>query len=190
MSDDRLPFSITFSGRDAPGLLSRICDILTELDCQLADTRIAQLVGECVGILVVYAPADASHEAISTAFEPVRSEGIQVDVREPPDDGWVSYKTPFTKPYMVSYEGAHRPDITQALAHALSDAGCHFMDVSIDSALGDRSNAFVLVCELEAPLERVEIEAIVSRVGEDQGVELTVIPSDMDEIASGVYGIP
>ncbi len=186
---EKLPFSITLGGPDQPGLLARICGILAEHECELSDSRLSQLVGEVVGIMVVYAPPDKDWETLSAAFDELRETGLAIAVREPPDDGWVSHKTPFTKGYMVSYEGGHRPDVMGALASALSGAGCHFTDVSLDASLGDHTNAFVLVCEVEAPLERDEIQALVDGVGKKAGITLSVIPSDMDDIASGIFEI-
>ncbi len=182
MGGQRVPFSITISGPDKPGLLANMCDILTTLECHIADVRIAQLVGECIGILVIYAPPGATNKAVSDAFDPIRKDGLHVCVNDAPDDGWVSYKTPWSSPYMVSYEGADRPGIMSKVAHELSAVGCHFMDVSVDSSLGDTSNAFILVCEVEAPLDRDEIDALVSKVGKELEIELTVMPANMDDL--------
>ncbi|MFT7624223.1 MAG: glycine cleavage system regulatory protein [Myxococcota bacterium] len=185
----KLPFSITLGGPDSPGLMARICGILAEAECELSDCRLSQLVGDVIGIMVVYAPVGTTTVSLTTALKPLKDAGLTLMVREPPDEGWVSHKTPFSESYMVSYEGGHRPDVLGRLSAALSVAGCHFTDVNVDAALGDQSNAFVLVCEIIAPLSLGELRDLVDQVGAEAGVSLGVMPADMDDIASGMFPV-
>lgn len=178
----RVPFSLTFSGPDSTGLLARIGDALTGLGCELADTRIASLVGLCTGMSVLYAPEGTTRADLERAFEALVVDGLLVTVRDAPDDGWPSHRSPLTQPFMISYEGANRPGLLVTLAHMLSEAGCQFSDVSIDSTVGNRSNAYVLVCEVQAPLELAELRALTRAVGEKHGLELSVIPANLDDI--------
>lgn len=177
-----VPFSISISGPDTSGLLVRITDALEALSCHLADARIAQLVGRVSGILVVYGPEGTTQDDLSNAFAPVRAAGLRVEVLDAPDDGWPSYKTPFSQPYMISYEGADCPEMLTDLAKTLTAAGCHFSDISLDSTLGDESNVYVLVCEVEAPLELNEMQVLTDKVGKAHGRELSVMAANFDEL--------
>ncbi len=181
----RVPFSITIAGLDSNGLLSRIGRLLQELGCELADTRIARLVGLCTGMFVVYAPSGTTVGMLEQSFQVLTDEGMTITVREAPDDGWPSHRSPLTNPFIISYEGADKPGVLVSLAHTLSESGCSFADVAIDSTVGNRSNAFVLVCEVEAPFDKERLSELTTQVGREHGVELSVLPANLDDLDFG-----
>ena len=181
----RVPFSVTISGKDARGLLAKIGDILEEQGCVLEDTRISRLVGLATGILIADAPPETTLDTLTKAFDAVRALDVRVEVREAPDDGWPSRGTPFSTPYLVSYEGADKPEMLVTLARKLAAAGCTFADVSIDSTVGNNVGAYVLVCEIDAPMSLAEVQEVCQVVGREHGIELSVIPANMDDLVCG-----
>lgn len=184
VSSERVPHVVLMMGPDGPAVLSTLFDVLARADCELGDMQVSRLAGRFSGVVVFNAPAAATPGALRDGFAPLRSMGVEVAVDPLAADERPLRHRPSTTPFVVSYSGANRPGLVRELSHALDDFGCEFVSMSADVVRGREDEAHVLVCEIDAPdgTTVADIQSICDDVADTYGVNLVVLPADMDEL--------
>ena len=159
---------VTMVGRDRPGIVAALTQVLYEAGCNLAEASMARLAGTFTVMVVVEGEADAP--ALDAALRPVAERlGLRVHV-----DPAEAEPGPAPEPDVrVTVSGADRAGIVARVAGALAEAGVNILDLESAVAEGPQGPIYILHIEGQAArgLEPVrEAMAAVAREGIDVSV--------------------
>ncbi|MBY8873173.1 ACT domain-containing protein [Micromonospora sp. PLK6-60] len=164
--------AITVIGRDRPGIVADVAEVLARLGANLTDSTMTRLRGHFAMTLICVGPAAADVEA---ALAPLAAEGrLVTTVRAVTPDGAAA---PTGEPYVMSVHGADRLGIVAAMTRVLADAGGNVTDLSTRLA----GALYVVVAEVELPPGSAdELAGRLSRAAAELGVEVSLRPADPD----------
>ncbi|WP_030489977.1 glycine cleavage system protein R [Micromonospora chokoriensis] len=164
--------AITVIGRDRPGIVADVAEVLARLGANLTDSTMTRLRGHFAMTLICTGPAAAEVEA---ALASLAAEGqLVATVRAVTPDGEVP---PVGEPYVMAVHGSDRMGIVAAMTRVLVDAGGNVTDLStrLTGAL------YVVLAEVELPagVAATLIDRLHQTAAE-LGVEVTLRPADPD----------
>jgi len=134
--------AITVIGRDRPGIVADVAEVLAGLGANLTDSTMTRLRGHFAMTLVCTGP---SADEVTAALEPVASRTqLIATVRAV---GAEESTAPAGEPYVLSVHGADRLGIVAAVTRVLADAGGNITDLTTRLA----GPLYVLVAEVELP---------------------------------------
>ncbi|MEU4470798.1 ACT domain-containing protein [Micromonospora sp. NPDC023888] len=164
--------AITVIGRDRPGIVADVAEVLARLGANLTDSTMTRLRGHFAMTLICTGPAAAEVEA---ALAPLAAEGqLLATVRAVTPDGEVPVAG---EPYVLAVHGSDRMGIVAAMTRVLVGAGGNVTDLSTRLA----GSLYVVLAEVELPAGVADALADrLHRTAADLGVEVTLRPADPD----------
>ncbi|MEV4659006.1 ACT domain-containing protein [Micromonospora sp. NPDC049301] len=164
--------AITVIGRDRPGIVADVAEVLARLGANLTDSTMTRLRGHFAMTLICTGPAAAEVEA---ALAPLAAEGqLLATVRAVTPDGEVA---PVGEPYVLAVHGSDRMGIVAAMTRVLVDAGGNVTDLSTRLA----GSLYVVLAEVELPAGVIDgLTDRLHRTAGELGVEVTLRPADPD----------
>ncbi|MGC5017487.1 glycine cleavage system protein R [Micromonospora sp. DT47] len=164
--------AITVIGRDRPGIVADVAEVLARLGANLTDSTMTRLRGHFAMTLICVGPAAAEVEA---ALAPLAADGhLLATVRAVTPDGVTARPG---EPYVMAVHGADRMGIVAAMTRVLADAGGNVTDLSTRLA----GSLYVVVAEVDLPPGTAdELAGRLSRAAADLGVEVSLRPADPD----------
>ncbi|MEU8299245.1 ACT domain-containing protein [Micromonospora sp. NPDC048909] len=164
--------AITVIGRDRPGIVADVAEVLARLGANLTDSTMTRLRGHFAMTLICVGPAAADVEA---ALAPLAADGqLLATVRAVTPDGEVA---PGGEPYVVAVHGADRMGIVAAMTRVLTDAGGNVTDLSTRLV----GSLYVVLAEVDLPPGTVDaLTGRLDRAAAELGVEVTIRPADPD----------
>ncbi|TDC73002.1 ACT domain-containing protein [Micromonospora sp. KC606] len=164
--------AITVIGRDRPGIVADVAEVLARLGANLTDSTMTRLRGHFAMTLICVGPAAAEVEA---ALAPLAADGhLLATVRAVSPDGEA---VPAGEPYVMAVHGADRMGIVAAMTRVLAEAGGNVTDLSTRLT----GSLYVVVAEVDLPPGVAD--ALARRLAvtaADLGVEVTLRPADPD----------
>ncbi|WP_430498546.1 glycine cleavage system protein R [Micromonospora trifolii] len=164
--------AITVIGRDRPGIVADVAEVLARLGANLTDSTMTRLRGHFAMTLICTGPAAAEVEA---ALASLAAEGqLLATVRAVTPDGDVPSAG---EPYVMAVHGSDRMGIVAAMTRVLVDAGGNVTDLStrLTGAL------YVVLAEVELPAGVADnLIDRLHRTAAELGVEVTLRPADPD----------
>ncbi|PZF86188.1 glycine cleavage system protein R [Micromonospora deserti] len=164
--------AITVIGRDRPGIVADVAEVLARLGANLTDSTMTRLRGHFAMTLICVGPAAADVEA---ALAPLAAGGqLLATVRAVTPDGAT---VPAGEPYVMAVHGADRLGIVAAMTRVLADAGGNVTDLSTRLT----GSLYVVVAEVDLPPDTAgELAGRLAAAAADLGVEVTLRPADPD----------
>lgn len=164
--------AITVIGRDRPGIVADVAEVLARLGANLTDSTMTRLRGHFAMTLICVGPAAAEAEA---ALAPLAADGqLLATVRAVVPDG---EQTSSGTPYVLAVHGADRMGIVAAMTRVLAEAGGNVTDLSTRLA----GALYVVLAEVELPPDVAEqVTARLAATAVELGVEVTLRPADPD----------
>lgn len=164
--------AITVIGRDRPGIVADVAEVLARLGANLTDSTMTRLRGHFAMTLICTGPAAAEVEA---ALAPLAAEGqLLATVRAVTPDGEVPAAG---EPYVMAVHGSDRMGIVAAMTRVLVDAGGNVTDLSTRLA----GSLYVVLAEVELPAGVADtLVDRLHRTAAELGVEVTLRPADPD----------
>src|SRR5512139_3819444 len=122
-------FALTIVGRDRPGIVAQVTEILFNLGCNIADSSCSILGGQFSMILIIAHPTFTSRASFGDAFLPLEEADLTVALRvlnpggeiHPHFDGEIC---------MISVYGADRPGIVYRVAKILGEQRINITDLN------------------------------------------------------------
>jgi glycine cleavage system transcriptional repressor len=175
-------FALSAVGKDRPGIVARVSAVLLDHGINIEDSQMTILRGHFAMTLVVAAPGEVDPAALLADLEGAREElGLNaVALQEIAEDA----PTEVAPSHIVSVYGVDHPGIVHAVSSVLAGEGWSITDLDT-RVLGDESNPlYVMVIEVALPAGAgtEELDAVLARVGDDQGVEITARPLEQDAL--------
>jgi glycine cleavage system transcriptional repressor len=164
--------AVTVIGRDRPGIVADVAEILAGLGANLTDSTMTRLRGHFAMTLICTSPAGASE--VEAALAPLVEGGLVATVRpvQPDDAG-----APTGTPYLLTVHGADRLGIVAAVTRVLADAGGNITDLTTRLS----GKLYLLVAEVDMPAGTVDaVTARLTEVADGLGVGVTLRPNESD----------
>ncbi len=151
-------FALTIIGRDRPGIVSQVTEILLQGGFNIADSSCSILGGQFSMILIISNPEISTKEEFSDTFKPLEEQNLSVYIRTLKPGGEIRPELE-GELCMISVYGADKPGIVYQVAKELGDRNINITDLNT-KLVGDKQKP-VYVMMLEAILpEDTEIEEV------------------------------
>jgi glycine cleavage system transcriptional repressor len=177
--------ALTAIGRDRPGIVAAASRVLLAHRANVEDSQMTILRGHFTMMLVVSLPEDADVGTLRDDLDEVRTElGLEAVVLSELED-----VDPADEPvptHIVTLYGADHPGIVHAATSALAERGVDITDLTTKLAGegGDGPPLYALMMEIAPPpgVAAAEVEDALRRVGEAQGVEVSLRALDAEAL--------
>jgi glycine cleavage system transcriptional repressor len=177
--------ALTAIGRDRPGIVAAASRVLLAHRANVEDSQMTILRGHFTMMLVVSVPEEADVGTLRDDLDDLRAElELEAIVLSELDD-----VDPAGEPvptHIVTLYGADHPGIVHAATSALAERGVDITDLTTKLAGegGDGPPLYALMMEIAPPpgVAAAEVEEALRRVGEEQGVEVSLRALDAEAL--------
>jgi len=153
-------FALTIIGRDRPGIVSQVTEILFQLGFNIADSSCSILGGQFSMILIISNPQISSKEEFAQQFAPLEEDNLSVFIRTLKPGG---EKRPELEGElcMISVYGSDKPGIVYQVAKELGDRQINITDLNTKLIGDEERPVYVMMIEALLP-EGIEVETVES----------------------------
>jgi glycine cleavage system transcriptional repressor len=168
-------FALTIIGRDRPGIVARVTEILYRLGCNIADSSCTILGGQFAMILILSHPELTRRESFGGAFDDLEKDGLSVFLRTLQPGGEASSKIT-GELCLISVYGSDKPGIVYPVVKELGDRQINITDLNTKLVGPPERPVYVMMIEAELPpgTELGEIAAIMAKLKKLLQVDITV----------------
>jgi len=168
-------FALTIIGRDRPGIVSQVTEILYQLGCNIADSSCSILGGQFSMILLVSSPEINTSEDFGEAFAPLEKNNLSVFIRTLKPGG---EKRPELagELCMISVYGSDKPGIVYRVAKELGDRNINITDLNTKLIGAENRPVYVMMIEALLPegIEIEEVEGWMTELKKELQVDISV----------------
>jgi len=168
-------FALTIIGRDRPGIVSQVTEILFQGGFNIADSSCSILGGQFSMILIISNPEISTKEEFRDTFDPLEEQNLSVYIRTLKPGGEIRPELE-GELCMISVYGADKPGIVYQVAKELGDRNINITDLNT-KLIGDKQKP-VYVMMLEAILpessELEDVEVWMKSLKEKLQVDISV----------------
>ena len=175
-------FALSAIGRDRPGIVAAVAEKLLEHGMNIEDSEMTILRGHFTMTLVVSAPDGTDADRLRADLEEVRN-GIALDAISLDELVEAAVPPIATASHVLTVYGADHPGIVHAVTAALTEQKINITDLTTRLIEQEDSEPlYVLTMEIALPeaVEARDLDAMLTRVGAEQAVEVSARPSDRD----------
>jgi glycine cleavage system transcriptional repressor len=169
-------FVLALTGRDRPGIVAAVTRVLLDHAVNIEDAEMAILRGHFAVMLVLTSPDELDDAELRAGLEHAR-EAIPletVSLTEVPALG-ADRAEPS---HAISVYGADHPGIVHGVAQALAERGVNVVGLSTRVT----GELYVMLLEVALPStqDEADLEELLGRVAEEQGVDVSIRAVDGD----------
>ena len=171
-------------GRDRPGIVAAISEVLLDHGLNIEDSQMTILRGHFAMLLIVSGGDGVDDAGLEKDLRTAgRRVGLdRIHVNEVADVEAGAHANPS---HVVTVYGVDHPGIVHAVAGALGDRDVNITDLNTRLIEGEGEEPlYVMMLEVELP-ERMRFEMLehaLEAVGSEQGVEVTIRPLEQDTL--------
>lgn len=168
-------FALTIIGRDRPGIVSQVTEILYTLGCNIADSSCSILGGQFAMILIIAHPEFTDRESFGDTFTPLEESGLSVFLRTLKPGGEKHAKIE-GEICMISVYGSDKPGIVYRVTKELGERLVNITDLNTKLVGTDERPVYVMMIEAVLPngMEPEEIEKIMNSIKTEMSVDISV----------------
>ena len=168
-------FALTIIGRDRPGIVAQVTEILFRLGCNIADSSCTILGGQFAMILIISHPEYAGRESFGDAFAPLEESGLSVFLRTLKPGGEIHYGDR-GEICMISVYGSDKPGIVYRVTRELAERQVNVTDLNTKLVGSSQRPVYVMMIEAVLPegVSTEEIAAVVGALKEELQVDISV----------------
>lgn len=168
-------YALAAIGRDRPGIVAAVSEVLYEQGCNVEDSRMTLLRGNFSIMLVLASPEGTTAQGLADALRPACERmGLVYAVLDVEDTADVPHPS-----HVLTVYGADRPGILFRVTSVLAAEGVNITDLS-SRLVGAATPVYALMLELVVPGDVAALEARLSAVATEIGVDLTLGPREDD----------
>ena len=168
-------FALTIIGRDRPGIVSQVTEILYRIGCNIADSSCSILGGQFAMILIIAHPDFTDRDSFGDAFAPLEEGNLSVFLRTLKPGG---EKSPHYdgELCMISVYGSDKPGIVYKVAKTLGDRNVNITDLHTKLVGKESRPVYVMMIEavLPADLTYEELDKILQSLKTEMQVDITL----------------
>ena len=174
-------FALSAVGRDRPGIVARVSQVLLGHGVNVEDSQMTILRGHFTMMLVLAAPDETSVEALRSELSDAGRElGLEALLLSEVED-----LDPASEPVptlMVTVYGADHPGILHAVTGAIAERGADITDLNTRLVGEPDQPIYALIMELALPadLEAEALAGALEALADEQGVDVAMRPLDSD----------
>ena len=168
-------FALTIVGRDRPGIVSQVTEILFKQGCNLADSSCSILGGQFAMILILGHPEFIDRESFGEAFKPLEDADLTVALRVLKPGGEI--RSHITGDLcMISVYGSDKPGIVYRVANVLGEKKVNITDLNTKLVGTEDRPVYVMVIEAALPegVEEEDVDDWLSPIRDELQVDITV----------------
>jgi glycine cleavage system transcriptional repressor len=143
-------FALTIVGRDRPGIVAQVTEILFNLGCNIADSSCSILGGQFAMILIIAHPTFANRDSFGTAFQPLEDADLTVALRVLKPGGEL-HPDLSGEICMISVYGADKPGIVYHVAKVLGEKKINITDLNTKLVGTEQRPVYVMIIEAILP---------------------------------------
>lgn len=168
-------FALTIIGRDRPGIVSQVTEILYRLGCNIADSSCSILGGQFAMILIISHPEKTRREDFEPAFQPLEATNLSVFLRTL-QPGGEQRQTLEGELCMISVYGSDKPGIVYQVARELGERQINITDLNTKLIGSPERPVYVMMLEavLPATISLGQLEAIMNELKVGLQVDISV----------------
>ena len=168
-------FALTIVGRDRPGIVSEVTEILYNQGCNIADSSCSILGGQFAMILILGHPEFTSLESFGDAFKPLEESDLTVALRVLKPGGEIRSHIEGDI-CMISVYGSDKPGIVYRVANVLGAKQVNITDLNTKLVGTEDRPVYVMVLEAALPegVEEEDVNAWLDPIRDDLQVDITV----------------
>ncbi len=168
-------FALTIIGRDRPGIVSQVTEILFRLGCNIADSSCTILGGQFAMILIISHPAYSSRESFGDAFLPLEESGLSVFLRTLKPGGEL-HPEMRGEICMISVYGSDKPGIVYQVTRELGERRVNITDLNTKLVGSEQRPVYVMMLEAVLPeeLSPEDLKAIMAQLQQSLQVDISV----------------
>ncbi len=151
-------FALTIIGRDRPGIVAQVTEILYRLGCNIADSSCTILGGQFAMILIISHPDYTVKEDFGDIFSPLEEVNLSVFLRALKPGGQIRCVDK-GEICMISVYGSDKPGIVYRVTRELGERGINITDLNTKLVGSSQKPVYVMMIEAVLPME-MEPEAL------------------------------
>ena len=174
-------FVITAVGKDRPGIVAGVTEVLFKLGGNIEDSSMTILAGEFAMIIIVSLPQKVDLGYLEEKLDPVRrSLSLVLSIKELGPDELRRAKGERETKYMISVLGVDRPGIVYRVTEILAEHGINITDVQTQMAGEKDQPIYTMVIEVEVPkaLDMKAVSGELEERGRELKIDVSVRPID------------
>ena len=168
-------FAVTIIGKDRPGIVADVTEILYRLGGNVEDSSCTMLGGDFAMILIVSHPKPFARVRLTDEFRGLHDMGLSVYVRSL-NENEVCYRSPQGELCMVSVYGSDQPGIVYRVTRELADLGINITDLNTRLIGTKEEPVYVMMLEAALPegLTIEDAEGLLEKLKKELKVEISV----------------
>lgn len=168
-------FALTIVGRDRPGIVSQVTEILFNEGCNIADSSCSILGGQFAMILIVEHPEFSDRESFGEAFKPLEEADLTVALRVLKPGGEIRSQIDGDL-CMISVYGADKPGIVYRVASILGEKKINITDLNTKLVGSKERPIYVMILEAVLPegVDESDLNTWLNPIREALQVDITV----------------
>jgi glycine cleavage system transcriptional repressor len=168
-------FALTIIGRDRPGIVSQVTEILFQLGCNIADSSCSILGGQFAMILIISHPEKSSKEEFEQAFQALEETNLSVFLRtlKPGGEQRAALEGELC---MISVYGSDKPGIVYRVARELGERKVNITALNTKLIGSDERPVYVMMLEAVLPptVTLEDLETVMDGLKESLQVDISV----------------
>lgn len=165
---------LTVIGKDRPGLVETLADLIAKHEGNWDESRMARLAGHFAGVVQIHLPENQAGGFI-TALPTLADRGLSVNVV---DSDWSLVNVDHRNSLQLELVGQDRPGIVREISSQLADLGVSMQDLRtvVESAPMSGERLFRAEVELVPPTQTdsEQIRAILERLADEMMIDITL----------------
>jgi glycine cleavage system transcriptional repressor len=177
-------FAVSAVGRDRPGIVARVSEILLELGGNIEDSKMSILRGHFAVMLIVAGPEELDRDQLEARLAPLKQE-LDLDAITISDAAEVGGGELDARPtHVVSVYGADHPGIVHAISRKLAEEGSSITDLETKLVGDAGSPIYVMLMEIRLPgdADVAELGSELDRIGRDARLEVSLSALETDAL--------
>ncbi len=168
-------FALTIVGRDRPGIVSQVTEILFKQGCNLADSSCSILGGQFAMILILGHPEFIDRESFGDAFKPLEDADLTVALRVLKPGGEIRSHIEGDL-CMISVYGSDKPGIVYRVANVLGEKKVNITDLNTKLVGTEDRPVYVMVIEAALPegVEEEDVDNWLAPIRDELQVDINV----------------
>jgi glycine cleavage system transcriptional repressor len=176
---------LTAVGKDQPGIVTAVSQILYETGCNIEDSSMTILRGDFAMILIISVPKDLNLEDLDKKLNPLRQSVNLTMVLHKLTGKELSHKTASgTQMYIISVYGTDKPGIVYKVTRLLASESINICDLNTKITGDTKNPVYIMVLEVEIPPSGNidDLKQKLAMLQEELKVEINLKPLEIAEL--------
>ncbi len=170
---------LTASGKDQPGIVSSIAEVLVSSDCNIEDSQMSRLGPNFACMLMIRMPEGLLGEQLAEHLTPaVKSKGLSLHIQDlRPEEA--SETRPEVPKHFIHVYGADRKGIVHKITGHLATHSINITNLQTE-VIHHEQPLYVMMIEVELPnyVDAGKTQEELAAIGKDIGVVVSMKPKD------------